>query len=339
MTPRRRTLLLLSLLLAACTTAPPPAPPAEFPLQWPAAPEPARIAFVQTISRAEDLGIRKNWLQRIGAWVFGADDLRLVRPMAVIEVDGILYVADPGMQGVHRLDRAGGSHRLLRQANGQPLPSPIGLAADRGRVYVVDSSLRKVFVVDKDAEAVVELSLQVELIQPTGIATDPKNGQLIIVDTGAHRILRLARDGALAGSIGQRGRGDGEFNFPTMVWRDKGGRLIVSDTLNFRVQIFGDEGQYLSKFGRAGDAGGDLSRHKGVASDSLGHIYVVDSLQHALQVFDANGRLLIGVGGRGRDNGEFWLPTGIFITPDNTIYVADAYNRRIQVFQYVGADL
>lgn len=333
----RRSILMLSLLLVACTTAPPAARPVEPPLQWPAAPEPARIVFVQTISRAEDLGIRENWLKRIGAWLFGPEDLHFVRPMAVVEVSGILYVADPGMQGLHRLDRAGGSHRLLRQADGRPLPSPIGLAADRNRVYVVDSSLRKVFVADAQSTALVELPLQIDMTQPTGVAIDPQHGHLIIVDTGTHRIHRFDRDGALVASIGQRGRGDGEFNFPTMIWHDGSGRLYVSDTLNFRIQVFDREGLYLSKFGRAGDTGGDLSRHKGVATDSHGHIYVVDSLHNAVQIFDTNGRFLIGVGDRGREAGEFWLPAGIFISSDDTIYVADSYNRRVQVFRYIGA--
>jgi len=325
------------LLLAACALGPPAAEPPPSPLQWPAAPESARVQFVQSIAKAEDLGIRKSWLQRLGDFVFGASTLRLVRPMAVVESAGVIYVGDPGAQGVHRFDRASGSHTLVRAADGSPLPSPVGLAVGRGKIFVADSVLRKVLVVQADGAGAVELPLQASLVQPTGVAADPVSGRIIVADTGAHRLLIFEADGSLVRAVGQRGLDDGQFNFPTMLWLDGGGRLYVSDTLNFRVQVLDNEGRFLAKFGRAGDGGGDMARHKGVATDSWGHIYVVDGLHHAVQIFDPDGRWLLGVGAQGRDAGEFWLPVGVYIGADDTIYVADTYNRRVQVFRYVGA--
>jgi len=337
MTSRSARLVLVAIAaLAACST-PEPATPPPPPLTWPGEPEPTRIVYVGSFSRPEDLGIRKGLLQRLGEFLFGAEQARLVRPTAVVETGGVLYVADPGARGVHRFDRARGRYALLGAADGKPLLSPVGLAAGaEGVVYVTDSARAQVFVVRPGAEAAEAIVLQERLRQPTGIAVDPVTRRLYVADTGTHRILVFGRDGSLEAVIGERGTGDGQFNYPTLLWRDAGGRLYVTDSLNFRIQIFDSDGKLVAKFGRQGDGSGDLARHKGVATDRFGHVYVVDSLFNALQIFDASGRFLLSVGALGNEPGEFWLPIGVFVTPEDAIYVADSYNQRIQIFRYVG---
>jgi DNA-binding beta-propeller fold protein YncE len=257
--------------------------------------------------------------------------------MAVVAVGEVIYVADPGVKGVHRFDQAAGRYDLLRGEGDMPLGSPVSLARGaNGNVYGADSALGKVFVIRPGAKSVSPLALHAELRQPTGIAADPATGRLFVVDTAAHRVLAFRPDGSVESSFGGRGAGDGEFNYPTLAWRDDSGRLYVTDALNFRIQFFDAQGKFLGKFGRVGDGTGDAARQKGVATDRFGHVYIVDSLFHAFQVFDPSGRFLLSVGEPGSGRGEFWLPTGIFISENDTIYVADSYNRRVQVFRYIG---
>lgn len=309
----------------------------DTPLVWPPEPAPPRLAFVRAFSRPDDLGISRSFLQKLADVLFGGSQARLIRPMAVVVAGKTLFVADPGAKGVHRLDPAEGRYDLIRAEGGVPLSSPVALArgAD-GEIYVSDSAQGRVYVLRPGAKAVAPLALGAPLRQPTGIAYDPVARRLIVVDTAAHQIHFFNADGSLAASIGRRGSGDGEFNFPTLLWRAPDGRLYVTDSLNFRIQILDPQGVFLSKFGKAGDASGDLARQKGVATDRHGHVYVVDSLFNALQVFDPTGRFLLSVGDLGTERGEFWLPTGIFITEDDTIYIADSYNRRVQVLRYIG---
>ncbi len=304
---------------------------------WPSEPDAPRIAFVKTFSRPQDLGITKGFFRRLADVIFGGEDARLIRPMAVLVVDDILYVADPGAKGVHRFDPAGSGHQLLRAAGDSPLLSPVGLARGAGKeVYVADSALGKVFVIQPNARFASPVALQSPLAQPTGIAFDAAAGHLFVVDTTSHQVNVFNRDGTLAFRFGKRGIGDGEFNYPTMLWRSRQGRLYLTDSLNYRIQTFDQEGRFLGKFGRQGDGTGDAGRQKGVATDSYGHVYIVDALFNALQIFDVSGRFLLSVGTLGRDRGEFWLPAGIFIDDDDSIYVVDSYNQRIQVFRYVG---
>ena len=326
----------IALMLSACAK-PMQEPAGEPSLVWPPEPDAPRVAFVRAFSRPADLGISKGFFQRLTDILFGGTESRLVRPMAVVAVDGALYVADPGARGVHRFDLARGAYQLIGAAGGGPLPSPVGLARGaQGEVCVTDSALGGVFVIRPGAKVAAPVPLHAKLRQPTGIAFDPAAGLLYVVDTPLHAVHVFRRDGTLEATFGQRGTGDGEFNYPTLIWRTPQGTLYLTDSLNFRVQVFDGHGRFLGKFGRPGDGMGDLARHKGVATDRYGHVYVVDALFHAVQIFDDSGRLLLSVGALGRDRGEFWLPTGIFIGEDDTIYVADSYNQRVQVFRYVG---
>ncbi len=338
---RLPTCLLAALLLAGmlgCAAPPQAQPEASLPkLVWPQAPEHARIEFVRTISSASDLGLTKNFFQRAFEFVFGEANESMLRPSAVLEVGPVLYVADPGVRGVHRFDRRENKYQLIRLEGELPLLSPVGLARGEGdSVYVTDSALAGVFLIKPGAEFATAVPLGQALEQPTGIAFDARAGKLYVVDTKAQSIRIFSPQGALLASIGQRGEADGEFNFPTMLWQDAKGRLLVTDSLNFRTQIFDAQGKFIKKFGRMGDSLGDAPRQKGVASDSFGHLYLMDAHLNAMQIFTDDGALLLSIGGLGEGRGEFWLPAGIFIGGDDTIYVADTYNRRVQVFRYVG---
>ncbi|MFI4979262.1 MAG: 6-bladed beta-propeller [Nevskiales bacterium] len=332
----------LTLLLAASIALPAWGEEQER-LVWPFGPAQPRVEFVRAFARPADLGIGKGLFERLKDFLFGEVEARIVKPMAVLASGGILYVADPGAGGVHRFDPAGGNYALITAAADAPLPSPVGLARGAaGEVYVSDSKLAQVFVIRSGAKVAEPLRLGARLVQPTGIAFDDVSGRLYVVDTAAHCVQIFERDGSLAASIGRRGGGDGEFNYPTYLWRTPQGRLYVTDSLNFRVQVFDEQARFAGQIARPGDGSGDAARPKGVATDRYGHVYVVDALFHAFQIFDAAGRLLLAVGERGQQRGEFWLPTGIFIDQEgegedrDTIYIADSYNQRIQVLRYIG---
>src|SRR3989338_1750546 len=155
---------------------------------WPAPPASARLTYLRSIQGPADLGIRKNLLEQLGELISGASQIRLIRPMAVVEVaDGSIYVADPGARGVHRFDIARGRYQLLQGADEQPLPSPVALAAPAdGTVYASDSRLAAVYVVAPGAAAAVRLRLNALLARPSGLAFDNASSRLFLVDSGSH---------------------------------------------------------------------------------------------------------------------------------------------------------
>lgn len=306
-------------------------------LVWPPAPEQPRVAFVRTFSSPGDLGIGRGFFGRLEDFLLGDEQRQLVRPMAVAAWQKVIYVADPGVQGIHRFDLGRGDYTLIRGPDKKPILSPVGLAVGgAGEIYVTDSKLAQVFVIQPGGKAAVAIPLGAELGQPTGVAFDGQNQRLLVVDTAAHQVFAFGLDGKYLGTMGKRGDGPGEFNYPTLLWRSAQGRLYITDSLNFRVQILEADGRFIGAVGKMGDGIGYSPRPKGVAIDSHGHVYVVDSLLHSLQIFDQSGRFLLPVGQQGQERGEFWLPTGVFVGDDDQIYVADSYNRRIQILRYIG---
>jgi hypothetical protein len=198
---------------------------------------------------------------------------------------------------------------------------PDGLVAsdsESGRVAQFDSELRRV------------AWLAQGLDRPTGVACDAR--AVWVVETGAHRLLALGRDGSRR-VIGGRGTGDGQFNFPVALAR-LGEEVLVGDTLNFRIQrLDGASGRFLGAFGRLGDAAGDTPRLKGIAVDAAGHVWASDAHLDQVSIYTAQGQLLLSLGRNGSAPGEFAFPAGVAAHPDGRVAVADALNRRVQVFR------
>lgn len=335
---RNGLVLVVLLALSACAQQIPRLYPLESKLMWPAKPAQARVQYKGSFRIPEEMGIEKGFFARLSDFFTGSEERHLVRPMAIVALNNErLYIADPGVKGVHLFDRKANDYKLIQRADGLPLPSPVGLArGPADSVFIADSALGGIYVIKRDSDTAIPLKLKSKLKQPTGVAWNSKSRRLYVTDTASHTINIFDQAGELKRQIGKRGNGKAEFNYPTMLWLGGDQRLYVTDSLNFRIQIFNKKGQYQGVFGKIGNTTGTLSRPKGVATDKFGHIYTVDSLFHALQIFDAKGRLLLNIGQQGNEAGEFWLPTGIFISDNNTIFVADSHNQRIQVFQYIG---
>ena len=327
------------MVLSACGTAPaakeaPPQIAAALPV-WPSPPAPARVKYVRDIRTAQDWGIEKSVFRRLLDTLLGSGNEAFVRPTGVAQFEQVLYVADAGAKALWILDAQRNQLHKVQRPGDEQLMSPVAVAVrPDGAVYLADSALKKVFLIDRDGK-LLSTAASNSWQRPAGLAYDAQRQRLYVADSAGQKIVVLAPDGSVVKSWGHAGKGDGEFNFPTHLALDAAGTLLVTDALNFRVQAFDPDGRFLWKFGHHGDASGDVSSPKGVAFDRDGHVLLVDALFDVVQVFDRNGRLLLGFGDHGTLPGQFWLPAGLFINPRNEVYVADAYNQRIQVLTVV----
>jgi DNA-binding beta-propeller fold protein YncE len=179
-------------------------------------------------------------------------------------------------------------------------------------------------------------------VQPTGVAIDPENRFLYVVDAKKQCVFVFDADSykylrTVGGPPKKPGEEDpGTFSFPTNVAVDGEGNLYVADTMNNRIQIFDAAGSFITMFGKQGDKPGFFSRPKGIAVDSDGHIWVVDSQLELVQVFNRDGTLLGWMGGHGALPGQFILPTGIAVDKQNRVYVSEQFfDGRVQEFQYI----
>jgi len=254
-----------------------------------------------------------------------------------VDARGRLYVADPGARRVNVVELQTGKSSYFYELGEGSLRYPLDVAASpEGLVYVSDPELKGVFAFNEKGRYL--FSFQGPFKRPTGLALDENKRLVYVVDTWAHKLYVHDYQGRRLRSIGQRGEGPGQFNYPTHVAVGPDGFIYVSDTANFRVQVFRPDGLYHHAFGLPGDEFMYFDKVKGIAVDTQGHIYVVDTAQDMVKIFDRQGRLLLFFGERGHFYGQFYGPTGIFIDGNDNIYVADTLNMRVQAFKFLGGD-
>ena len=327
-----------ALLLLILTAAAPPAEPP--PLQWPPAPQAARLRHIGVIAGPRVAGTGK--VGRFLRALIGLDKAgevgpeRLVRPTGLYVSSGTLFVADPGMRGILRYDEQTGRGEWWPRGVEAKLPSPVGVAGTPdGRLLILDSQLGKVLILDAEGKVKGELEGDPEgMGRPAALAVSDK--RIYVSDAKKHRISVYGIDGTFLQSFGRRGSRPGEFNFPTYLWFDrKSDRLWVTDSGNFRLQWLSPDGRFLGTIGENGNRPGYLARPRGVATDSEGHVFVTDAAFEAFQIFDDKKNFLLFVGRAGSEPGRFSMPGGVFIDGRDRVYVADTQNSRVQVFQYV----
>lgn len=262
----------------------------------------------------------------------------LQRPQAVVgDEAGRIYVTDVSRAAVFVFDEVAGELKVWEYAVGlRRFVAPVGVAlATDGGVWVADAELGLVAHLDRDGNPLAPIGADV-LKRPTGLARDATRGELYVADTYAHDIKVFAEDGRLLRSLGKRGEGPGEFNFPTHV-AVAGGKLYVTDTMNSRVQVLSlDDGTSPQIIGQRGLYYGNLVRPKGVAVDSDANVYIVESYYDNLLIFNEAGEFLMPIGGVGHGTGKFYLPSGVWVDSFNRVFVADTFNGRVTLFQYLG---
>jgi DNA-binding beta-propeller fold protein YncE len=322
-------------LMLGCATPVTRDPGAVVSRVWPPPPAQPRVAYVRTIASPADLGVRVSWWSALGNALTGGQRGReaFVKPFGLaLDEAGNLCVTDTGAPAVVCFNQARKTCRRWTAIGPVKFVVPVAVAKQDGVIYVADTGLPAVVAFRESGEFLFQIKDRLE--RPAGLAIGGE--RLFVADAGAHRVVVFDLQGRYLSQFGQRGREEGQFNFPTHLATTGAGRLLVTDSMNSRVQLFDTAGEFLGVIGSLGDGSGHFSRPKGVAVDQFGHVYVVDTLFDNIQIFDEAGRFLLDVGGAGPGPGQFWMPAGLAISRDNQIYVADTYNQRVQVLRYVG---
>lgn len=314
-------------LLGGCGSAPMPAE-TQPGMVWPA--ESPRLRLERVIEIRREPSIRR-FLRRVS----GREPSDLFkRPFGTAWDDQDLLVADPGAGRVLRIDRRG---RVTARSE-QDFASPVGVAVCSAGVVVSDSVNGEIWLLD--GRLTTARLVAGDLSRPTGVAC--MGDQVFVSETARHRVLVFALDSngkvVAQRSIGERGDGPAQFNFPTAVTLARNS-LWVGDTMNFRVQELDPRsGAFLSQFGSLGDAPGDMPRIKGLVVDSRGHLWISDAHLDQVWLYRPDGTFLMDLGRPGSEPGEFSFPAGV-AAADGRVAVVDSLNRRIQVFRELVGDL
>lgn len=121
----------------------------------------------------------------------------------VVAGDGALIVADTGNDRLRKITKDGNVSTLNATVNGENLSSPIGLALTHDNfLYVTELDRSRVIQLAPDGTAHVIAGSgpgfangldNTRFNQPTGIAIDPRNGELYVGDSANYLVRKLAQ--------------------------------------------------------------------------------------------------------------------------------------------------
>lgn len=293
-----------------------------------------QVEFVSQYPTVESKHQNKKLADKLNQILFGKIKKDLGRPVSMIVSQTNQYwILDQKNKSIFHVNTKKSEIPHYIEKNKFNLNSLVSICNFKNeQILFSDSYLNTIFLIDPENKKCSVLNDSLKLEKPTGIIFSAANNEIWVTETGKHRIVILNEKGEIKRTIGKRGIGKGEFNFPTHIWMDSKGLVYVVDAMNFRVQIFDSQGIVQSVFGTNGDATGNFASPKGIATDSYGNIYVADALFNAVQIFDFNGNFLYTFGSQGQDAGQFWMPSGIYIDDKDFVYVSDTYNSRVQIF-------
>jgi hypothetical protein len=196
-----------------------------------------------------------------------------------------------------------------------------------------------------------------------GLTVAPSGDVYALDPDPYNRVLRFTPGFAFAGTWGDSGSGNGEFNLPRGVAITTDGDVLVGEANGYRVQRFTPAGSYLGTMstmqvqdlaaGRSGEFyvanGGAITRHDSAgvqiaqwdgssATPTVGYtsaiaydavsdrVFALDSQRSLVRVLDGADLHQIGTwGSRGTAPGKFDSPSGIAVDPSShNVYVAEA---------------
>jgi hypothetical protein len=303
----------------------------------PLSPAPPRLRLASILPDPDAPPARVAWWRTLLRIVTGAEMHEageasvLARPFGLaIGAAGELLVADPDSGRVLRFD--GGASPSEIACEGSPWQAPMSVAAVApGEFLVADAGAGRI-VRWLDGRC-TELGIGF-LERPTAVALD--GDRMWVADPPRHHVVLFDRDGRVLKTVGERGDGEGQFQFPSALAPLPSGGVAVVDALNFRIVILAADGAWRSAFGAPGASGEGLARPKGVAVDGEDRFWVTDAQRDALIVFDSAGAFAFALGETGTAPGQFAHPAGIAVH-GRRLAVADSQNRRVQVFDMIGA--
>ena len=194
---------------------------------------------------------------------------------------------------------------------------------------------------------------------PDGVAVDG-GGNVLIADTGNHRIRRVAAGTGVVTTVagnGMRGfSGDGgpgtsaSLAYPSGVAVDSGGNMLIADSFNHRIRRVAAGTEVITTVagngtrGFSGDGGPGTSASlwgpQGVAVDGGGNVFIADSNNDRIRRVAAGTGVITTVAGNGEEgfNGDggpgtsasLWYPSGVAVDGRGNVYIADSGNSCIR---------
>ncbi len=175
------------------------------------------------------------------------------------------------------------------------------------------------------------------LAQPQALAID-QEGQVFVVDSGNHRVLKFDHAGNFLAAVGGFGWGREQFDRPLDITAKTGLDVFIADYNNERIERYDTKLNYISSFYSNAAVstalqfgfpdGVDISRH--------GELFICDQEHDRILKLNIRGEPDVSFGDFNSGEGQLQLPAKIEISPADLVYVSDQPANEIVVFDYYG---
>ena len=224
----------------------------------------------------------------------------------------------------------------LTSINRNEETGPLGLLGgiffdeNRKRLYVADTSNKRILAFDVDLKFLSEFNAGGAFEAPTCLARNSK-GRFFVGEPTQGRVLLV--------DIKQRSVNPIDFSavpeagpiYPGNMAIDPEDNLYIIDKANQRILIFDENLRFDRQVLVKGAKGlGDLR------VSSNGVLYALDTIGRSIHVFDRQGELLLTFGKKGKGKGEFDFPVSLAVCRKGVIYVLDQHKHKLSAFNPKG---
>ena len=169
---------------------------------------------------------------------------------------------------------------------------------------------------------------------PEAVEMDHR-GNVVIADTGNHRVLVVGRDGTLVQEFGGYGWDADRLDRPSDVCVYRGFYVYVLDEGNRRVARYDIKGDYVDLVVTEDGAGSPVA----IAVGKAGGLFLVDTETQSVLTYSQFDEELEPVGWFGLDEGGLLSPSDVAAGPSREIAVADPGRFSVEVFDEFGGHL
>ncbi len=153
--------------------------------------------------------------------------------------------------------------------------------------------------------------------------------QLLVTDTGNHRLQLMDREGNFISQVGGFGNQPGQFNEPVGLAVAPDGSIYVADTWNGRIQRLSADLVAAGEWRVEAWFGQSINNKPYLAVDDAGRVYMTDPEGYRVLIFSPSGAYLNRFGQFGTDLNSLGLPNGLAFDAGGNLWLADAGNHRV----------
>jgi len=221
---------------------------------------------------------------------------------------------------------------LGKEKEAPEIKRPYGVAMHDGKIYVCETSLKKVRVLDLKNKTVTFLTDDERLTNPIGIfvepdgtiyVTDPTQGKIFVFNQ-VHNLIRIFGNGR---------------SFTPIDIAVHGNNCYITDVMYNQILVLDKiSGKEVMRMGKPGmtDEDGGFKLISGIAVDSKGNVYATDKVKTQIVKFNSEGVFQRTFGKQGRTIHDFVRPKGISIDKEDRIWVVDSGTEVVKVFNSEG---